>query len=146
MLTIKRQGDGWSDFPKRTGKMGRALKVGAEQQIRGMAEAVRQHIVTNMWMNGFHVVPIKESTLKRRENKTTPPLIDTASYVNSIKVRRDPEGYRVGPEKKYDPIAAYLEFGTSKMPARPHWRPTFLWARVNLGLAGRAVLNGLAVG
>jgi hypothetical protein len=80
-----------------------------------------------------------------RSNAVVPPtirtasgitLIDTGAYVNAIAVRvvRLPGRGRKGSGKavvrvvlppREQKLALWLEYGTSKMPARPHWQPVF---------------------
>lgn len=62
-----------------------------------------------------------------------PTLMKTRAYVNAIGARKSREGFwYVGlPESKrhphsdlkFDELYQYLEFGTSRMPPRPHLRP-----------------------
>ena len=82
------------------------------------------------------------STVQNKKSKeaiTTTPLIDTGAYLQSMQVREINGGYTVGVGDEIHPdstaeggeplpmrdLAKMLEYGTSKMPARPHWRPTW---------------------
>jgi len=64
-------------------------------------------------------------------------LIRSGDYLNAIRVRTTARSaaVEVNPNSKTDTgipmntLALWLEYGTRRMPARPHWRPTALWAQ-----------------
>jgi hypothetical protein len=64
-------------------------------------------------------------------------LIRTGDYLDAITVVRQGRGARVDIDTSARTmnnipmtlLAKWLEYGTRKMPARPHWRPTSLWAQ-----------------
>jgi hypothetical protein len=70
---------------------------------------------------------------KRRMGLDPRILIATGRYVNSIQPIEQPDGtwlvsvpeepLRPGSRYTLRDLARWLEFGTQKMPARPHWRP-----------------------
>jgi hypothetical protein len=80
-------------------------------------------------------VPLnKEYALRKRLLGLDPRiLIATGRYVNSIQPLQQPDGSWVvgvpeeplGAGSKYTlrDLARWLEYGTQRMPARPHWRP-----------------------
>jgi len=57
---------------------------------------------------------------KQRKGLDPRILIATGKYLNSIKVVQEGTRFKIVPEG-YEELAQYLEFGTSRMPARPHW-------------------------
>jgi len=65
-------------------------------------------------------------------------LIRTGKYVESVIVRRTKTGAMVDLDARKrtfsgEPLwklAHWLEYGTSKMDPRPHWRPLIPWVRV----------------
>lgn len=66
--------------------------------------------------------PLKPETVKRK--KSSKPLIDTGTLLNSITHKIEGNACLVGPfGVKY---AVYQEFGTSRIPARPFLRPALL--------------------
>ena len=69
-------------------------------------------------------------------------LVRTRTYYRNLKLDITPTGFSITPEgvepnirqmfgfrknselRTYEDIALWLEYGTRRMPARPHWRPT----------------------
>lgn len=91
----------------------------------------------------FHMTPLAPSTVARKASLGLDPrvMIATGHYVDSIKVfKEDKHTYRVGfdPEAKavdsqgietevsLNTVARAQEFGTERIPARPHWKAAFL--------------------
>lgn len=73
---------------------------------------------------------------KARRKWSLKTLFRTGGYVHSIRARYSNGFLRILPEGedpvsgvKYREIAKHLEFGTRRMPARPHWRPMIPWAK-----------------
>ena len=75
--------------------------------------------------------------LKAQKNLDPRILISTSQYLDAIKIRYRKEGKAVGlpltglhknvqggTDLPFHTLAAFLEYGTSSMPARQHWRPT----------------------
>lgn len=77
----------------------------------------------------------------------TGTLVKTRSYYRNLRLDSTDTGFSIIPEgvepnvaqmfgfrkksepRTYEEIAIWLEYGTKKMPARPHWRPTAYRAR-----------------
>lgn len=73
---------------------------------------------------------------KARRKWSLKTLIRTGGYMNSIRAQYTNGSLKLLPVGedpisgvKYSEIARHLEFGTRRMPARPHWRPMIPWAK-----------------
>ena len=71
-------------------------------------------------------------------------LIATGGYLRSIKLKVEGNKFQIVAEGHED-IAKYLEFGTSKMPARPHWTIIELQIRYTLATMTRAYVNKISI-
>lgn len=76
--------------------------------------------------------PLSATTIARRLDNDDRPLFDTGGYILSFEeptVTIEKFGttlaivMRVAPGTDYARIGRYHEYGTSRVPARPHWRP-----------------------
>lgn len=106
---------------------------------------VKNRVEQSILSQSFKISPLTKKYLKWKIAKgySTRVLIRTGRYVKSIVIKRidDPKtkeglGYAVGIDGRKktasgEPmwkLAAWLEYGTKRMPARPHWRPVTAWA------------------
>lgn len=76
---------------------------------------------------------LREKAQRRWSLKT---LVRTGGYAKAIRAKYIKGQLRIVAEGedaisgvKYGEIARHLEFGTKRMPARPHWRPMIPWAK-----------------
>jgi hypothetical protein len=111
--------------------------------------------MVDMLMGGkFDVAPLSENYAARKVRMygARPVLIADGEYAREVKVVPTEGGdYTVGFEdgavasngQLFSRIAACLEFGTSTMPGRPHWRPTIEYAQQNMPSVGRKVIGDL---
>lgn len=86
---------------------------------------------------GRVVLPLSEDYLqwKQLHGYAKETFERSGGYLESIRMWQVGSKYVVGPYGadpqsgvSYQTIAKWLEEGTSRMPARPHWRPTRAWA------------------
>lgn len=110
-----------------------------DQDVKAIAEDIRQKLVDKIRDDSFNFPESRSPKYTRRkemEHPGEPPLVATEEYLNSIQVRKTPEGYSVGvgdevhmgergkpiPMKK---LALALEYGvpSKNIIPRPHWRP-----------------------
>ena len=86
-------------------------------------------------------------------------LIRTGTYLRSLQLDVTPDGFSISPvgmepnieqmygsrvksePRSYEEIAMWLEYGTKRMPARPHWRPTAYRARGKFPSVMRTVVE-----
>lgn len=140
----------WSNYPTKLRQASADVHQDVLDATRKFVGEVREYLVSGVAQNRFRVAPITETTRRLRVgDKNAHPLIDTHDYLDAIQVQDVPGGFRLGFEKDprgrdLDKVAQRLEFGTSRMPARPHWRPTQVWAAQNMPKLARAY--GLKVG
>ena len=96
---------------------------------------------------------------KGQKGLETGKLIRTRSYYRNLRLDITPDGFAIIPEgiepdivgmygkrvnsspRSYDEIAGWLEYGTRKMPERPHWRPTSYRARAKFPHIMRGVVE-----
>ena len=97
-------------------RLGRAVMVGAlifEAEVKGLMQSASP----SGRMYGSH----------RASAPGEPPAIDTAAYINSIQTQlAESTATTATAESGTDEILGiWLEYGTRKMAARPHFRPSF---------------------
>jgi hypothetical protein len=109
-------------------------------------------VVQNIWNQRFALKPLAPKYLKWKamNGRDTRILISTGKYVDSIRMWKVMRGkvqvIQVGvyPNKRFAPrgnanvgvrivdVARWLEYGTTKMPARPVWFLTLRQLRKNM--------------
>lgn len=108
-----------------------ALPELARKAVGEFSGKTRDFLVGRIRSGSLPNVRITQSTLNKRQDPASPPLIDTKEYVDNIGVTND--GMGVGLlDQALEKRATALEFGTSKMTAKPHWRVAEAWAAVNV--------------
>lgn len=106
----------------------------AREKCREFATEFVEELTERIERQQFHHVPLSPEYLRAKIEAGHDPriLIATQEYLNSIQVEPLPEsdGFRVGVGDQVHEsgvpmrqLARGHEFGTSRMPARPHWRP-----------------------
>lgn len=100
---------------------------------RRVCETFRTDLIERIEDQRFQHAPLSPKYLewKQRKGLDERILIATRFYIDHIAVRRSHRGYKVGVGDARSPnakvslrqIVRWLEFGTTQMPARPHWRP-----------------------
>ena len=117
----------------------------AKQAATDMAHELRSRIENQR----FRHQPLTPGYLQYKLMNHLDPriLIATGDYVNSIiphRIRRGVWGVGVENRNHIDSdiplrvLARWLEFGTSKSPARPHWRPMIaIWKASSARVAKR---------
>jgi len=132
-------------FSKLVSQTGEEVLGLAQQGVRQVAEDARDKLVEGIKeqvFQSFRQFPLADETVARKERLGLDGrvMMATGHYVNSIKVVQEDENtFRVGFEEgekavdeqgrpvdiELDQVARAHEFGTSTLPARPHWRPVF---------------------
>lgn len=111
-----------------------------EDLPRTLAEEFADDLKRLIEQQSFAWVPLSAGYARRKNMLGQDPriLIATGRYVNSIRpvqaadgswvVGVPPEPLHGGSRYTLQDLARWLEFGTKRMPARPHWRPAMsLW-------------------
>ena len=129
----------------------RRIEKGYERRMAEyIADYLRKGILRQKWKNRWAPLNEKYRRYKLRKGLDTRILLAYHYYINSITAYRSGNDWVVGtkPFQKHpktglpmEKLARFLEFGTRKMPARPHWRPAFLEAQKNAGKVLRRYLR-----
>jgi len=135
-LVVKKVGN-WDSTINAIGKLGPTLKEEAKKSQRRLANSMKEAIIGHIYAQDLKWAPLRPNTLKRKQNKNRYMIyLDTETYVNAIVVLSSPKGISVGIRKgqpykgrkdrsiTVDQVAMWMEFGTSRMEARPLWQPT----------------------
>lgn len=112
-------------------KSGRFIK---EDELERFGNSIEQRLRNHIMAQDLGWVPLKDATVRKKGHATI--YIENRDYLKSIKVRVSKKGMlsrtiMVRPEGNHpsgmsmSEIANVLEYGTSKIRARPLWRPTF---------------------
>jgi hypothetical protein len=131
-------------------KLGRGFDKFIAEKI---VETAKAGILEQRWRDKWK--PLSPSYLewKKRKGLDTRILIATGQYLDSFKVYRSGKYWVAGVEKdrlhyfegkvvKIGDLAKWLEFGTRKMPPRPHWRPAFDYVSKNIRYFWNAFIKG----
>ena len=133
--------------------MKRARRIGAEFERRiafYIAEYLKKGIYRQKWKGKWKPLSPNYLSYKKKKGLDTRTLLAYHYYVRSITAYRSGNDWVVGtkPFQRHpktlipmEKLARYLEFGTRKMPARPHWRPAFYEAQKNAGKVMKKVLK-----
>ena len=129
----------------------RHIEKGYEKKMAEyIAEYLRKGIFRQKWKSRWKPLSEKYHGYKLRKGLDTRILLAYHYYVNSITAYRSGSDWVVGikPFQKHpktgiamEKLAKFLEFGTRKMPARPHWRPAFKEAQKSAGYILRRYLR-----
>jgi hypothetical protein len=128
----------------------RAKSMLREETVRAAklcAQQTAEWMRTSILSGSLNLQPVSEEWARRKEDSNSPPLVNTGAYVDSIVVRPVGRvGYRVDVRSvEMRTLAERLEFGTTQMVPRPHWRPAHDHARkVIVPAAGNNSLNVIA--
>lgn len=151
-IQIQKVGD-WERFGARMLAAAQAANKKGEEAVEQLANDSRAYIVQGIERQWFTMRKLhpRYVAYKSRQGFDERILIKTHKYLDSIKVIKDEKGFRLGVDpyakadngKFYEQIATELEYGTSKTPGRPHWRPTEVWAKLQADLRGLKILDGI---
>jgi hypothetical protein len=118
---------------------GRVPDARVNQIAYDFAESTREKLIGDIRRRAFRLRRLNAQYLqwKIRMGYDRRILIRTGDYLDAITVVKQKNGARVQIEASARTLnnipmillAQWLEYGTRKMPPRPHWRPTSLWAQ-----------------
>ena len=106
-----------------------------------IADLTKTAIKEQRWKNKWKPLNSQYKAWKIKKGLDPRILIAYGYYLNSIKVYKSGKDWVVGVDPfqihpktgiRMKKLARYLEYGTSKMPARPHWRPAFEYIRKHI--------------
>lgn len=114
-------------------RKGKAHKI-AEDEVGKLANHVQALIRSHIQEQDLPWQPLAESTIKKKGFDDI--YLERGEYIVDIgvevKKKKTRSIFRVGPSDRtarkgltFQQLATYLEYGTSTIPARPIWAPTF---------------------
>jgi len=160
MIKVKTTG-GWGTFAGTVSQAKNAVRVEGDKAVKKLADDAYTHILEDIVHKRLTLPPLSEPYASTKP-PGRPIFINTQEYVLHLSVIRDQGGYRLGlksgknlkkgdssrkvtrkrnKQASLEQVATYLEFGTSRMPARPHWRPTVEWVKTKVKDRGLEVLK-----
>lgn len=133
-VTIKKVGD-WKGATKFLSSMGYEVKAKTLQAQYEICKKLKGIVVKHILDQDLNWEPLAPTTIKNKNKNKNQILIDTEVYINNIKVWKEAGVAKAGVKKgvmyrrangaiALDRVAALLETGTTKMPARPLWEPS----------------------
>lgn len=144
---IKQVGN-WVSAAKLWGKkVTETLADKAMLPMSDLGEAIAVEVKRGIAQRKIEGPPLAASTIAKKGHDH--PLIEKGRYIASIgsKAQKFPFGSRilvkvvVAPNRKQEALIGFWhEYGTSKFPARPHWRPAM--ARIKSDPAMKRLLEG----
>lgn len=129
------------EFEKRVKILTKAEKGFDKWVAEKIADLTRTAVKEQRWKHKWKPLNPKYKAWKIRKGLDPRILIAYGYYINSIKVYRSNKDWVVGVDPfqihpktgiRMKKLARYLEYGTSRMPARPHWRPAFEHVRKHI--------------
>lgn len=118
----------WEGIRKALGELDKDLRRHLFQAQRNLGRKLKRKIVAHILNGDLDLAPNKFPS------KSGDPriLIDTEAYVDAITEWQENMIHYIGVKndsvngrgQNISEYAYFLEYGTSKMPERPHWRPT----------------------
>ena len=129
------------EFEKRVGILVRVEKGFDKWIAEKIADLTKTAIKEQRWKYKWKPLNPQYKAWKMRKGLDPRILIAYGYYINSIKTYKSGRDWVVGVDPfqihpktgiRMKKLARYLEYGTSKMPARPHWRPAFEYVRKHI--------------
>lgn len=119
--------------------------------LREFAIRIRDYLIDTIREGQFQENSARYRAWKEKHGFSTEPLLRTEDYINGIRysvggdgaISVFPTGHdRIGKRAvPYSIIAPALEMGTYNIPSRPHWAPTFFWAKQEAPEVGRRIVS-----
>lgn len=133
-FTAKKIGD-WTGVENFFKSLGVEMKKKINQSQWEICKKLRDTVIHHIQDQDLNWQDLSERTTKRKKKNKDIILIDTETYINNIKLWRQGGKAFVGVKKgtlykrkdatvSLERVAIWLEYGTSKMPARPLWNPS----------------------
>jgi len=160
MITVKTTG-GWGTFAGTISQAKGKIRTEGNKAVKKLADDAYGHLVEDIVLQRLTLAPLSAPYASTKP-PGRPILMNSQEYVLQLGVLKDQGGYRLGLKKgsklkgddssrhvtrrrnkgaSLEQVATYLEFGTSRMPPRPHWRTTEAWVKTQVGDRGLDVLK-----
>lgn len=106
----------------------------AQKEVEEFGNAIMDEVIDHVEKQDLGWEPLSVATIARKGMEYA--YVDRGEFVSNIEleIKRTPRTIqiRVGPSRRkhysgvsFQELAAYLEYGTTTIPARPLWRPSF---------------------
>lgn len=132
--------------------LGPRIESEFDQAARRVAEEVAKRVKQRIRSQAYGHAPLspKYRAWKIKKGLSPKILIATGQYVGSIRAWKEGRGSwhaGVTPGARHSSgvdmqqLAVWLEYGTSRMPARPHWRIELEWAEKQMMFFGARAMR-----
>lgn len=110
-------------------------KARQAEALEMFSEEVRLKLRDTIEKQGFRHASLSLGWTKKKRYRGLDAriLIASSEYVNSFYTGKTARGFFVTTPARFSSLAGWLEFGTKRMVARPHWRPIMVWAEGQWG-------------
>jgi hypothetical protein len=113
-----------------TGSVGKQ----ANEQLQAVGEETVKRVKKHIQSQDLGWPPLSRETIRKKGHPKI--YVDSGAFVSNIKMQVKEGRFKttifVGPTQQstrtgltFQQLAAYMEYGTSRMPARPVWRPSY---------------------
>ena len=141
----------WVEISEMFAKFPSALRLEAMDLMTIMADAVLARLTAAIKDQIYTWTPLTAAYAKEKEEKKLDPriLIATGGYIEAFKVTSTKTAVFAGvpndplpsnPNVTFGLLGNWLEYGTDRMPARPHYAPAFFelpnYARIEIEAYG----------
>lgn len=148
------------DIPKTSAMLTQAalrMRGVARDNVFSFAQQIRQELVSGIQQSKFQLLQLTPAYQEKKDKVygSKPILIATSEYVDAIKVLGTASDQEIGvgfePGQRnlsgqpLERVATSLEFGTSRMGARPHWRPIAEQAQRTIVSVGQRTYEGIGL-
>lgn len=134
-FTAKKVGD-WKGVETFFKGLGIEMKKKITQSQWEICKKLRDTVIAHITAQDLNWQDLSDRTVKLKKQNKDLILIDTEAYISNIKLWKSNGVVNVGVKKgttykrtngsvSLERVAIWLEYGTSKMPARPLWNPSF---------------------
>lgn len=132
MITVRIEGV--DRFQRLMRSFKRKLPTMTDAKVRDMAKRTRTWLQDQIRNSGLDIPANAAAYAAKKSGK--PPLINTEDYVKGFMIEKlGRRSYKLKPGVGYEDIGMWLEFGTARMPPRPHFRAAQDYVDRDLGPA-----------
>jgi len=112
-----------------------AFRIMYQKDLDDLGIAIENRVKQHIARQDLNWTPLAKSTIEKKGHGKV--YIETTEYMNSIRVQVkttgrfsldlvvEPQGFHSGAKMPMGELAKIHEYGTTHIPSRPIWRPTF---------------------
>lgn len=136
VLVTKKMGN-WEGTLRMLKNLGYDVTDAYRKSQTDFAKSLRDRVIQHIKAQDLHWASLSPLTKLRKNQKNRNKIyVDTETYLKSIMILKDGNNISVGLKRgqpykgrkdrsvTVDQVAMWMEFGTSKAPARPLWQPS----------------------